>query len=120
MFGIQTQLNEPLGKGGGFTVGGLDMSTPAAAYANLVAVPAAGTGTGTSGVTCASLAPGGLLRVVPADAAASLIYGKVSAKLASTQPVCGSPMPTPATAVPLTQAQVDLIAAWINAGAQNN
>jgi hypothetical protein len=105
--------------GGGVNVGGLDMSTPAAAYANLVGVAAAGTGAGTSGVTCASLAPG-LLRVTAGDAAASLLHGKVAAKLAGMQPACGSPMPTPATAVPLTQAQVDLIAAWINAGAMND
>jgi hypothetical protein len=29
-------------------------------------------------------------------------------------------MPLPATATPLTQAEVDLISAWITAGALNN
>lgn len=105
--------------GGGVTVGGLDMSTQAAAYANLVGVAAAGTGAGTSGVTCASLAPN-LLRVTPNDAAASLLHDKVSSKLAGAQAACGSPMPNPASAPPLTQAQIDLIAAWINAGAAND
>jgi hypothetical protein len=105
--------------GGGFTVGGLDMSTQAAAYANLVGVAAAGTGVGTSGVTCGSLAPG-LLRVRPGDSAQSLLHAKVSAKVLGIQPPCGSPMPTPATAAPLTQAQVDLIKAWIDAGALND
>ena len=38
--------------GGGVNVGMLDMSTQAAAYANLVGVTSAGTGAGTSGVTC--------------------------------------------------------------------
>ena len=33
---------------------------------------------------------------------------------------CGSPMPLPASAVALTQAQVDLIAAWIGGGALND
>jgi len=58
-------------------VGQLDMSTAAAAYANLVGVPAAGTGPGTSGVTCGSLAPS-LLRVKPNDSASSLLYDKVN------------------------------------------
>ncbi|HEY4393174.1 MAG TPA: hypothetical protein VGP64_03885 [Polyangia bacterium] len=105
--------------GSGVTVGMLDMSTQAAAYADLVGVPAAGTGAGTSGVTCASLAPG-LLRVSPSDASDSLIFEKVASKLAGTLAPCGSPMPLPATGAPLTQAQVDLVAAWINAGAMND
>jgi hypothetical protein len=105
--------------GSGVTVGGLDMSTEPVAYANLVGVPAAGTGAGTSGVTCGSLAPG-LLRVVPSDSADSLIYNKVASKLNGTLPPCGSPMPLPATGAPLTGPQVDLIKAWIDAGAMNN
>jgi hypothetical protein len=115
----------------GVTVGGLDMSTPAAAYANLVNTPAAGTGPGNAGVTCASLGinqttdaggDGGpvLLRVVPGDSADSLIFEKVNDKLLGTNPPCGSSMPLGATAAPLTQAQVSLIGSWISAGAQNN
>lgn len=103
--------------GSGVTVGMLDMSTPAAAFANLVGVNAQGTGAGASGVTCASAQR---VRVVPGDAAGSLLYHKVHSKLAGTPAPCGSPMPLPATATPLTQAEVDLIAAWIAAGAPND
>jgi hypothetical protein len=115
----------------GVTAGGLDLSTAAAAYANLVNVPSAGTSAGSAGVTCASLGidqtadaggDGGpvLLRVVPGDSADSLIFEKVNDKLLGTNPPCGSAMPLGATNAPLTQAQVNLIASWINAGAQNN
>jgi hypothetical protein len=97
----------------------LDMSTQTAAYANLVNVNAAGIGAGTSGVTCASVMPP-LVRVTPSDSANSLLFNKVHSKLAGTPAPCGSPMPLPAAAVPLKQAEVDLIAAWINAGAMNN
>jgi len=103
--------------GSGVTVGMLDMSTQAAAFANLVGVNSAGIGAGTSGVTCVSIA---VPRVSAGSATGSLIYNKVASKLAGTPPPCGSPMPLPATAAPLTQAQVDLIGAWINAGALNN
>jgi len=105
--------------GSGVNVGMLDMSTQARAYMNLVNVNAAGVGAGTSGITCASVSPS-LTRVSPGSSAGSLIFNKVHSKLAGTPPPCGSPMPLPATAAPLTQAQVDLIAAWIDAGAQND
>jgi hypothetical protein len=103
--------------GGGVNVGMLDMSTQAKAYANLVGVASAGTGAGTSGVTCASIA---VPRVSAGSATGSLLFNKVASKLAGTPPPCGSPMPLPATAAPLTQAQVDLIGAWINGGALND
>jgi mono/diheme cytochrome c family protein len=102
---------------GGVTVGMLDMSTQAAAYANLVGVPSAGTGAGTSGITCASIA---MARVSAGNATGSLLYNKVASKLAGVNAACGSPMPLPASAVALTQAQVDLIAAWIGGGALND
>jgi hypothetical protein len=105
--------------GGGVNVGMLDLSSPATAYAALVGVPAAGTGAGTSGITCASLAPG-LLRVAASDSANSLLFNKVSSKVAGTLAACGSPMPLPAAGAPLRQAQVDLIKAWIDNGAQND
>ncbi len=105
--------------GSGFTVGMLDMSTPATAYASLVNVNGAGTGAGTSGVTCAAVSPL-VPRVSPGNSAGSLLFEKVNAKLTGTLPPCGSPMPLPATGAPLTQAQVNLIAAWIDAGANNN
>jgi len=95
------------------------MSTPAAAFANLVGVNAQGVGAGTSGVTCASVMPP-LVRVTPGDANNSLLFNKVHSKLAGTPAPCGSPMPLPATATPLTQAEVDLISGWITAGALNN
>jgi hypothetical protein len=101
----------------GVNVGMLDMSTQAAAYANLVGVASAGTGAGTSGVTCVSLA---MPRVAPNNAPGSLLFNKVASKLAGVLAACGSPMPLPATATPLTQAQVDLIGAWIGAGALND
>jgi len=100
-------------------VGQLDMSTAAAAYANLVGVPAAGTGPGTSGVTCGSLAPS-LLRVKPNDSASSLLYDKVNSKLTGTLPPCGSPMPTLDANPPLRQGQVALIKAWIDGSALND
>jgi len=105
--------------GGGVNVGMLDMSTPSAAYANLVGVTAKGIGAGTSGVTCASLTPPAV-RVVAGDSASSLIFDKVHSKLVGGQPPCGSPMPLPAAAAPLTAAEVALIAAWVDAGALNN
>jgi hypothetical protein len=103
--------------GSGVNVGMLDMSTQAAAYTNLVGVASAGTGAGTSMITCASLA---MPRVAASNAAGSLLLNKVASKLAGVTAACGSPMPLPATAAPLTQAQVDLISAWIGAGALND
>lgn len=104
--------------GPGVRVGMLDMSSSAVAYANLVGVNAQGTGAGTSGITCASVAPP-LVRVAPGDANSSLVFHKVHGKLAGTLAPCGSPMP-PGSGAALTQAEVDLISAWINAGAPNN
>lgn len=104
--------------GSGVTGGLLDLSAPAIAYAALVGVPAAGTSAGSAGVTCASLAPS-LLRVSPGDATGSLLYDKVQTKLAGTLAECGSPMPL-GSGGPLTQAQLDLVSAWIGAGALDN
>jgi hypothetical protein len=105
--------------GGGVTVGMLDMSTPGAAYTNLVGINAQGIGAGASGITCASVMPP-LVRVLPNDSANSLLFTKVHSKLVAAPAQCGSPMPLPATAASLTAAQVNLIAAWIDAGAQND
>ena len=101
----------------GVSAGNLDMSTQATAYGNLVGVAAAGTGAGTSGITCVAAM---LTRVVAGNSAQSLLYNKVASKLAGVLAPCGSPMPLPAGAAPLTQAQVDLIAAWIAGGALND
>lgn len=105
--------------GSGVNVGLLDMSTPSAAFTNLVGVNGQGTGAGTSGVTCASLMPPAV-RVVAGSSANSLLFNKTHSKLLGVNPVCGSAMPLPATAVSLTSAEIDLIAAWIDAGALNN
>lgn len=105
--------------GSGVVVGMLDMSTQTAAYSNLVGVNAQGVGAGTSGVTCASVTPA-LVRVTPSSSANSLIFNKTHSKLVGVNAPCGSPMPLPAAAAPLTAAEVDLIAAWIDAGAMNN
>jgi hypothetical protein len=105
--------------GSGVVVGMLDMSTQSAAYSNLVGVYAQGTGAGTSGITCASVMPP-LVRVAPSDSANSLLFNKVHSKLVATPAPCGSPMPLPGGAAPLTAAEVDLIAAWIDGGALNN
>jgi hypothetical protein len=104
--------------GSGLTVGKLDMSSQGAAYAGLVGVDAQGTGAGASGVACASVMPP-RIRVVPGDAAGSLLFNKVDSKLAGQSPLCGSPMPA-GSAAPLTQDEVLLIAAWIDAGAAND
>jgi hypothetical protein len=102
------------GTGTGLSEGMLDMSTQAMAYADLVGadggmgVAAAGAGCGTSG----------LKRVVPGNAAISLIYEKVVAKTDDAGAPCGVPMP--ALGAALTTEQDDLIAAWINAGALDN
>lgn len=105
--------------GGGLTVGMLDMSTPTVAYNSLVGVPGQGIGAGTSGVTCASLSPPAI-RVAPNDSANSLLFDKVHSKQLGVPPRCGSGMPLPGGAAPLTAAQTNLIAAWIDSGAPNN
>jgi hypothetical protein len=104
--------------GSGVTVGQLDMSSQGVAYADLVGVAAQGTAAGTSGVACAPAVPP-FVRVVPGDAAGSLLLDKVAAKRAGTNPPCGSPMPL-GVAPPLTEDEVLLIAAWIDAGAPND
>jgi hypothetical protein len=80
-----------------------DFSSQPAAYAALVGVKALGPSCGSSGET----------RVVPGNAAQSLLFQKVS----ETSPPCGSPMPLGGP--PLQSAQVTLIEDWINAGAPN-
>jgi len=104
--------------GSGVNVGMLDMSTPAAAYANLVGINAQGIGAGSSGITCASVSPP-LVRVIPGDASNSLLFTKVHSKTVGTLAPCGSPMPLGGGA-PLSAADNDLISAWIAGGAANN
>ncbi|AKV03273.1 hypothetical protein AKJ09_09936 [Labilithrix luteola] len=91
-------------EGIGTQVGQLDMTTQNAAYMNLVDAAAAG-------ASCA----GDGVRVVPGDAAASLMFLKVD--LTDPAP-CGSKMPLGGP--PLAPDEVTQIQDWINAGAQNN
>jgi hypothetical protein len=92
--------------GAGYVDGKLDLSTPGAAYANLVGVRAAGTACGTSGLT----------RVVAGSAAQSLLYNKLNAKTMGVAAPCGNPEPS-GDAPALSPAQMATIESWINAGA---
>jgi len=87
----------------GVTIGHLDLSTESVAYGNLVDQEAAG-------ASCA----GQGTRVVPNEPDSSIFFLKVS--LADPTP-CGSKMPL--GEAPLSQSQVDEIAAWIEAGAKS-
>jgi hypothetical protein len=82
----------------------LDLSTQAAAYTSLVNAKASGPACGTSGET----------RVVPNDAANSLLYQKVS----MAKPNCGAQMPFGGT--PISTANQEKILTWIDQGALNN
>jgi hypothetical protein len=88
----------------GVTQGHLDMTTQAAAYANLVNAP-------TAGVACAGVGT----RVVPRMPGSSIMFLKVS--LDDPAP-CGSKMPLGGP--PLARSETDLISSWITAGALNN
>jgi len=83
--------------------GGLDMSTQATAYTNLVNVKAAGGSCGPTGET----------RVVPNSSATSLLFNKVN----GTQD-CGARMPRGQPA--LSADKITLIKNWIDTGALNN
>ncbi|HMJ15878.1 MAG TPA: PQQ-binding-like beta-propeller repeat protein [Polyangiaceae bacterium] len=89
----------------GASAGNLAMGTRAQAYHNLVNVNAAGD-------ACAS---SGRKRVEPGNPDASLLVHKIS----NATPECGTVMP-PGPGVTLTQAQIDLVRAWIAAGAPDN
>jgi hypothetical protein len=99
---ICVQCHNPAGIG--VSMGHLDMSTKAAAFADLVGVSAAGVACGGMGT-----------RVVPGNANDSILFKKVDPNQGSP---CGSKMPLGLT--PLTVAQADEIENWINAGALNN
>jgi len=76
---------------------GLDMSSVSSSAANLIDVPSA--------------EKSAVLRVAPGDAANSYIYCKVS----GNPDILGDPMP--ASGGPLSPADLALIAAWIDGGA---
>jgi hypothetical protein len=91
---------------GGAAQGGLDLSTQAKAYANLVGV-AAMTPSGEKPACSGD-------RVVAGNAMASLLYLKVS----EAKPPCGAQMPLKGPY--LSTAEQTVIENWINAGAKNN
>jgi len=88
----------------GVTMGHLDMTSQAAAFANLVGVAAAG-------VACA----GHGTRVTPGNQETSIMYLKIS--LDDPAP-CGSKMPLGLPA--LSKDEADAIENWIKSGAPNN
>ncbi len=96
----------------GVEFGKLDMSTVDAGYANLVNVPA-------TGVACAEVdGSAGPVRVVPGDAASSLLWDKVNAYL-DPPAVCGGAMPKSGEIPDGGQAIVAAqIQTWINQGAR--
>jgi polyvinyl alcohol dehydrogenase (cytochrome) len=93
--------NTPLCHGG--DAGGLSMATQEDAYTALVGVAA-------TGEPCAAA---GLLRVTPGDAAASLLWDKVSQR----NPSCGDPMPI---ATALSAQDMQRIRDWIERGAPDD
>jgi hypothetical protein len=94
------------------------MSSPDAGYANLVNVMAMGTVSFVDGsVACDTLRGAGSIRVVPGNAAESLLYLKVNGYSDAGSP-CGFPMPANGEIPDGGQASVVAeIAAWINEGA---
>jgi hypothetical protein len=85
--------------------GNLDMSTESLAYANLVGVKARGP----------SCIASGLTRIVAGDAQSSLLFEKVQSKVLMIAAPCGDTMPDDATT--LSQADLAMIQAWIDDGA---
>lgn len=89
--------------GSNLGAGGLSFQSQQRAYDELVDIAAMG----------ALCAENGGVRVVPGDAAASLLFDKVS----NAEPSCGDPMPISGM---LDPDQIDRIRTWIEAGAQND
>lgn len=87
--------------------GGLAMTDPQEAHAQMVGVAAAGK----------KCEPMGSLRVEPGNADASLLVHKLEGHDAEAQPVCGNPMPIKTSLEPHEIARVR---AWIDQGAPNN
>lgn len=94
--------------GGDNAAGGLDLSRDL--HASLVAVPA----------TAAACADGELMRVVAGRADASLLYQKITAKMAARDPACGDGMPVGEERPAVPAADAELVRAWIEGGAKND
>jgi polyvinyl alcohol dehydrogenase (cytochrome) len=94
---------------GGGALGMLDLSEELSAYAALVGIDAQGADmvVGTARACLGS----GVKRVVAGDAAASLLYQKLTAKQG-----CGTPMPPPPAEL-LAADKLDLVKRWIDGGA---
>ena len=94
------------GRGAGMTasVGNLELMTKEMAYADLV-------GMNSDGVLCGDMPRP---RVMAGNAAGSLLVQKLRAATVT----CGSIMPV--TGVPISDAELARISAWINGGACNN
>ncbi|HET8933866.1 MAG TPA: PQQ-binding-like beta-propeller repeat protein [Polyangiales bacterium] len=90
--------------------GGLVMQTKMDAYTALVNAKAMGMNVSASGANCADV---GGMRVVPNDAANSLLVDKIE----NPTPKCGGHMPPGGM---LTAAQLKQVRDWIMAGAMNN
>lgn len=99
---ICVQCHNP--QGIGVSIGKLDMSTKAAAFTDLV-------GVSTMGMACGGMGT----RVVAGNAGNSILFKKIDPAQGAP---CGSKMPLGLT--PLTEAQANEIASWINAGALND
>jgi hypothetical protein len=91
--------------GGEFAAGGLDMATDP--HGVLIDRPPTAT-------ACRDTP---MLRVVPGDPDASLLYVKIVAKIDAAPPPCGDTMPLGPNRPSLSPEQVDLIRAWIDHGA---
>jgi len=95
--------NSLLCHGGDAGAGDLSMATKDEAYRALVEMPA-------TGESCSS---SGLIRVIPGDPDASLLFDKVARR----NPACGQPMPI---AEPLAPEKIEQIRRWIELGARND
>jgi hypothetical protein len=86
--------------------GGLDMSSADGSYQALVGAPAQGT----------KCAPAGTLRVAAGDSDGSLLVHKLEGHDATSQPVCGKPMPQKEQ---LEASQIERVRNWIDQGAES-
>jgi hypothetical protein len=94
-------------KNTGFTIGMMDLSTQAKAYADLVNVTCMGAKCGMKN----------LKRVLPGNSAMSVMYSKITT-VAPALAVCGEAMPYDQPQLPASD--IATIKTWIDEGAPNN